>query len=376
MNKISIGDHILQPTGYKAFIPSAFPADEMLTIPQNILNKAVLAERLLGKLDGITQTLPDVGFFIRMFSYKDATSSSQIEGTQASMTDALELSVKINDAETDASDIIFYIKALEYGLKRLETLPISLRFIKEVHKVLMEGARSSHFSDPGEFRKSQNWLGGLTLNQASFVPVPHDQMPEKLSDLEKFLHDQTSTLPIINIAYSHAQFETIHPFLDGNGRAGRLLITFLLQHNNILEKPVLFLSSFFKKNQKLYYQKLNDYHEGKVFEWLEFFLDGVIETSQESIHIAQTARQIKEKDMQKIQSLGKRESESTMRALIYLFSNPIVTNSRIAEAVDLSRQGAVNMTNRLKDLEILHEVPSEKNYDKKYIYREYLHAFI
>jgi len=376
MKKISIGKYIQQANNYKAFIPDNFPVDAMLHIPQNLLNKAVLAERLLGKLDGITQTLPDVGFFIKMFSYKDATSSSQIEGTQATMAEALELSVKINDNETDASDIIFYIKALNYGQKRLEDLPVSLRFIKEIHKKLMEGARSTHYSDPGEFRKSQNWLGGLTIQQASFVPTPHDQMQDKLSDLERFLHNKISTLPVINIAYSHAQFETIHPFLDGNGRVGRLLITFLLQHNQILEKPVLFLSSFFKKHQNLYYQKLNNYHEGNVFEWLEFFLDGVIETAQESINVSQTVRKIKEKDMQKIQFLGKRESEKTMKALIYLFSNPIVTNSKIAEVVGLSRQGSVNMTNRLKGLDILKEIPSKTNYDKKYIYQEYYNAFI
>jgi Fic family protein len=376
MSKILIGRYIQQSNKYKAFIPDSFPVDAMLSIPQNLLNKAVDAERLLGKLDGITQTLPDVGVFIRMFSYKDATSSSQIEGTQATMADALELSVKINDNETDANDIIFYIRALDYGLKRLQDLPVSLRFIKEIHKELMEGARSSHFADPGEFRKSQNWLGGLTINQASFVPVPHDQMQEKLSDLENFLHNTTSTLPIINIAYSHAQFETIHPFLDGNGRVGRLLITFLLQRNKILEKPVLFLSTFFKKHQKLYYEKLNNYHEGDVFEWLEFFLQGVIETAQESINIAKRAREIKEADMEKIQSLGKRESKSTMKALIYLFSNPIVTNAKIAEAVGLSRQGAVNMTNRLKELGILQEISSNTNYDKKYLYKEYFNAFI
>ncbi|MCF7795572.1 Fic family protein [Patescibacteria group bacterium] len=376
MENIQIGKYIQQPNDYRAFIPNNFPVPEMLKIPQELLNKAVLAERLLGKLDGVTQTLPDIDFFIRMFSYKDATNSSQIEGTQATMADALELSVKINDKETDANDIIFYIKALDYGLKKIQEIPLSLRFIKEIHKELMYGARSTHYSAPGEFRASQNWLGGVTIKQASFIPIPHDQMYEKLSDLEKFLHNKTLTLPIINIAYSHAQFETIHPFLDGNGRVGRLLITFLLQYNKTLEKPVLFLSSFFKKHQKLYYQKLNNYHNGEVFEWLEFFLDGVIETAKESIEISQNVRKIKEKDMTKIQLLGKRESKSTMKVLFYLFSNPIITNSKIAEVTNLSRQGSVNMSNRLKELGILNEIPSKTNYDKKYIYTEYFNTFV
>ncbi|HED08299.1 MAG TPA: Fic family protein, partial [Ignavibacteria bacterium] len=239
MEKVPICKKIKQATGYTASVPLHFPHKNLFDVPKDILLKAVEAERLTGKLDGITLTLPNINFFLRMFSYKDATSSSQIEGTRATMADALEASSNIENKQTDATDIIFYIEAMEYGTERLKDFPISLRFIREIHKKLMDGARATHFSDPGEFRKSQNWIGGTTPNNASFVPVPHTEMNKNLNDLEKFLHDDVSTLPIISIAYAHAQFETIHPFLDGNGRVGRLLITFLLMKKGILEKPVL-----------------------------------------------------------------------------------------------------------------------------------------
>lgn len=303
-----------------------------------------------------------------MFSFKDATSSSQIEGTRATMHDALEMSAQLETKQTDASDIIFYIKSLNYGLERLENLPLSLRFIREIHEKLMDGAMATHFSNPGNFRTSQNWIGGTRPDNASFVPVAPEEMGNALGDLEKFLHDN-QRLSLISIAYAHAQFETIHPFLDGNGRVGRLLITFLLKKKEILEKPVLFLSSYFKKHQKLYYQKLSDYHNGDVFSWLDFFLDGVIETAGE-------IREIRDGDMKKIQELSKRESVSSMKVLNYLFEHPIVSVKNVMGVTEFSRPGAQKVIDRFIKMGILKEQEKEVNYDTKYIYVKYFDAFM
>ena len=221
------------------------------------------------------------------------------------MMDALEMSAGVNEKDTDADDILFYIKALNYGTARLKEFPFSLRFIRELHKELMSGARSSHFSHPGEFRKSQNSIGGTTLQNASFVPPPVNDMNNALFDFENFIHD-TSIMPVLQSGILHAQFETIHPFLDGNGRTGRLLITLFLYEKAILEKPVLYLSSFFKKHRQLYYDKLNAYHNNKVIDWLHFYLDGVIETANQSIATSKKITALREEDMFKIQSLSKR----------------------------------------------------------------------
>jgi len=377
MTTVKICKKVEQSTGYTASVPESFPKAELFGVPQNILLKAVEAERLIGKLDGITLTLPDIKFFLRMFSYKDATSSAQIEGTQATMADALEMSAEIENNQTDASDIVFYINTLEYGIKRLKEFPISLRFIREIHKKLMDGARATHFADPGEFRKSQNWIGGTNLANATFIPVPHTEMIDKLNDLEKFIYNDTSTLPIISIAYTHAQFETIHPFLDGNGRVGRLLVTFLLMKKGVLEKPVLFLSSYFKKHKKVYYDKLSGYHDnGEVFEWVEFFLDGVIETAKEAIETSGEIRKIRDKDMAKLLALSKRESESGIKLLNYLFEHPIVTTKNVMRATGFTRAGAQKVIDRFIDLNILVEEKKEINYDVKYTYEEYFMTFV
>jgi Fic family protein len=375
VKKIEICKKIKQPKDYTASIPCSFPVKELFDIPQELLNKATRAERLIGKLDGITQTLPDIEFFLRMFSYKDATSSSQIEGTKATMSDALEVSAGIDTDESDASDIIFYIKALDYGLKRIEKFPLSLRFIRELHKKLMKGARSTHFADPGEFRKSQNWIGGLKIKDASFVPPPPQEMKKAMGELEKFFYDETSTLSIIHIAYAHAQFETIHPFLDGNGRTGRMLITFLLMQKKILDNPVLFVSSFFEKERKLYYKNLSAYHDGDVFVWLDFFLDGVIQTAEDSIEVSKKIRTIRDEDMEKIQTLAKRESKSSMKVLQYMFGFPIVTTRTIMTTTGFTRPGAQKVIDRFVRLNILEQVDKNDEYDRKYVYRRYLNAF-
>lgn len=369
-----IGKYVKQSSGYKAFIPETFPPREFSTFSQEILKKATNAERLIGKLDGITHILPDADFFLHMYIIKDATNSAQIEGTRATMMDALEMKAGINVNETDADDILFYIKALNYGTKRLSELPFSLRFIKELHKELMVDARSTHFADPGEFRTSQNWISGTTPENALFVPPPVPEMKKALSELENYIHTDFP-IPILQAGILHAQFETIHPFLDGNGRTGRLIITLFLYERAVLEKPVLFLSAFFKKHQKLYYDKLNAYHTNKPDEWLNFFLDGVIETAQESINTSAKITELRENDMRKIQALGKREATSGVDFLQLLFKNPVVTNSFVARNMKFSRAGALKLIERFVDLDILKPVDDTVEYGKVYIYFKYVGLF-
>ncbi|MDP1745065.1 MAG: Fic family protein [Bacteroidota bacterium] len=371
---MTIGKNIKQAEGYNAFIPGTFPDKELMNFSHDIITKAAKAERLIGKLDGITHVLPDSDFFLTMYIVKDATSSAQIEGTRATMMDALEMSAGVNEKETDANDILYYIKALNYGTERLKQFPFSMRFIRELHKELMTGARSTHFANPGEFRQSQNWIGGATINSASFVPPPVHDMKNALDDLEKFIHD-TSLMPVLQAGILHAQFETIHPFLDGNGRAGRLLITLFLFERAVLEKPVLFLSSFFKKNQQLYYDKLNAYHNNRANEWLHFYLDGVIETANQSIETSKKITTLREEDMRKIQSLGKREATSGVRFLQILFKNPICTNSIIMESMKFTRPGALKIIERFVDLDILKPMDETSRYGKTFIYKKYIEIF-
>ena len=374
--KIEIGQNIAQKEGFSAFVPHSFPPKGLLELSQETLIKAAEADRLVGKLDGITHTLPDVDFFLSMFVAKDAASSSQIEGTKASMADAIEMNAGVALKKTDADDILFYIKALNYGIERLKEFPLSLRLIREIHSKLMTGARATHFADPGEFRKSQNWIGGTTPNNASFVPPTVSEMTRALDDLEKFLHNEKSTLPLIHTALTHAQFETIHPFLDGNGRTGRLLITMLLCHRNMLEKPVLFLSSYFKKYRKVYYQKLHDYHYGEVEPWINFFLDGVIETANDSILISKQITKLREDDITKIQSLAKRESESGVLVLKKLYTQPIISSKTIMEWTKFSRVGAQKLIDRFINLGILNIKDEKETYDRTYVYQKYIDIFM
>jgi len=288
----------------------------------------------------------------------------------------MEKKAGVATKEIDADDILYYIKALDYGLKRIEKLPLSLRFICELHDKLMTGARASHFSAPGSFRKSQNWIGGTTPNNASFVPPPIHEMQNALNDLEKFLHDEKATLPLIHIAFSHAQFETIHPFLDGNGRTGRLLITMLMQHKSMLEKPVLFLSAYFKKHRQIYYQKLYGYHQGEIGAWIDFFLDGVIETAEEAIVISKKITKLRETDMAKIQALAKRESESGISVLQKLYGQPIISTKTIMDWTGFSRAGSQKVIDRFIKLGILESKDEKKSYNRSYYYKKYIDIFM
>jgi len=239
---------------------------------------------------------------------------------------------------------------------------------------MMTGARSYHFSDPGEFRRSQNWIGGTTIDNALYVPPTVDDMVSALNDLEKFIN-QDHLMPMVHTALLHAQFETIHPFLYGNGRTGRLLINLFLYERQLLEKPVLFLSSYFKKHQKIYYQMLEGYHNGSVFEWVEFFLDAVIETAHESIEMSKKIAVLVEADMRKIQALGKREAESGVKVLQNLYNTPIVNSIAISGFTGFSRNGAQKVIDRFIALDILQLRNESDMYGRTYIYKRYVDIF-
>jgi Fic family protein len=379
MKSIQIGKLITQPGDFKAFIPNTFPPKEGFAFSPTILSKDNRATHLLGKLDGITKLLPDADFFLLMYLRKDAASSSQIEGTRATMVDAIQAEMKVTDKiPEDVDDILHYIKALNYGMNRVtkDRFPLTLRLIRELHRELMHKARATQYSDPGEFRKSQNWIGGTRPDNASFVPPPVAEMQKALDELEKFIHAEDNIPVVIKAGLIHAQFETIHPFLDGNGRTGRMLITFYLWKEGFLEKPVLFLSSYFKKHQKIYYEKLAGYHEGKVEEWIDFFLDGVIEIASEAIDIVNKITVLREKDMAKIQTLGKRAAESACLVLPRLYGQPIVNIATIQKWTGFSRSGAQRVTDRFIEKGILKPKDEDKKYGQSYVYKEYLEIFI
>lgn len=375
--KLRLGEIKKQPSGYSAFIPNDFPPRDPWDFSKNLLLKHATAQRLVGKLDGVTQQLPDVDFFLSMYIRKDAASSSQIEGTQATMIHVIEAEAKTTESyPADVDDIRHYIKALNYGLERLEKLPLSLRFIRELHRKLLAGARATQFSDPGEFRKTQNWIGGTTPANAHFVPPPPDEMTRALGDFEKFLHDRGELLTLLKIGIAHAQFETIHPFLDGNGRTGRLLITVMLWLEGLLEKPVLFLSSYFKKHQSVYYDRLNGYRNGEVEAWLDFMLDGVIEIAGQAIETARRISEIRQEDIDKMGTLGKPAAESGVLVLRNLYSLPIVNVNVIKEWTGFTRKGALGVINRFVELEILEQKDKAATYGRSFIYRRYVDAFM
>lgn len=374
-----IGVYRPQPEGFKAFVLESFPPKDTLVFSSAIQQKHAEAMRLLGKLDGITALLPDRDYFLEMFVRKDASSSSQIEGTQASISDAIEaLNIeRRNNLPQDVDDILHYIEALNYGLERAKDFPFSLRFIRELHEKLMTGARNTHNPFPGEFRRTQNWIGGTRPDNARFVPPPIREMNQALNDLEKFIHADDEYLPLIKAGLLHAQFETIHPFLDGNGRTGRMLVTMFLWHRRLPEMPVLYLSTYFQKHQETYYEKLNAYHSenGNVGEWVDFFLDGVIDIANSSIETCRKITELRERDMRKAQKLGKATAPKTLDMIRFLYKMPTVGIADVVNQTGYSRPSAYKLIDRLVDMNILYPADENDGYGKKYTYKDYVEVF-
>jgi Fic family protein len=349
-----------------------------LGLPNNLISDHTEAVHLLGRLDGVADRLPDRDLFLLMFISKDASSSSQIEGTNATMLDVIE---KQNiepgtDIPPDVDDIVHYIDALNFGIKRAEEFPFSLRFIRELHGQLMAGARTTQFSYPGEFRTTQNWIGGTRPDNARFVPPPVHEMQRALGDLEYFINTNDDFPILIKAGLMHAQFETIHPFSDGNGRTGRMLVTMLIWREKLLSVPVLYLSSYFKQHQQIYYEKLEGYHNGKVSEWIGFFLEGVKSTAVSAINTCIGITELRDRDMQKIYALGKTAAMSTMNILMNLYKIPIAGIADIIKWTGFSRNGGYKAIDRMVDMQILKPMLRDGAvYSQKWIYSDYISLF-
>lgn len=372
---IQIGKYVKQKGNYNAFIPDKFPPKELSYNEHKIIKLLSDANLLLGRLDGLTKLLPDIDFFIFMYINKEAAHSSQVEGTKANLTDALQAEVeRTPELPDDVDDILHYIQAMNKGLEKLNNFPLSSRLIKEVHATLLTGARSSTFPRPGEFRSSQNWVMGTNLNDARFVPPPPEYVLPAMGELEKFFYSHKSIPTLLKAALIHSQFETIHPFLDGNGRTGRLLITFYLCHQNVLERPVLYLSEYLKKNRNKYFLLLDEYRKGNISEWLVFFLEGVIQICKKAIETSNKIIDLREKNLRKMSSLGK-AGKNAMVLLKHLYKSPIVNVRKVEEVTGLSREAANRLVKRFCKEDILSQKDQTVKYGRLFVYQEYLSLF-
>lgn len=372
------GRYVQQPTGYNAFIPAGLPPEPSVRLDglQAALSRA---DRALGRLDGSVSTLPNPDLFVLMYVRKEAVLSSQIEGTQSSLQDLLAAEAHVTGAAGPAKDVdevVNYVAAMRYGLHRLSTLPVSTRLITEIHARLLNGVRGNHLT-PGELRRSQNWIGtgGATLSEATFVPPPPHVVPEALSDLERFLHRRDDLPLLVRVGLAHAQFETIHPFLDGNGRVGRLLITFLLCEHRVLDKPVLYLSHFFKQHRQEYYARLQAVRDdGAWEEWLAFFLRGVAEVSAEATDTARRILALREEHRALITNQMKRAAGNGHRILESLFERPIISVAGAQTQLGLTFAGANNIIASLERLGILLEITGQARY-RLFRYEPYVRLF-
>jgi len=314
------------------------------------------ADRELGKLDMYSDYIPNIELFISMHVLKEATQSSKIEGTQTNIEEALLNKEDISpDKRDDWDEVQNYIRAMEYSITALKDLPFSSRLIRNVHRVLMQGVRGEH-KHPGEFRTSQNWIGGASIHDAIFIPPVASEIPGLMNDLEKFVHNEKLWLPeLLKVAVIHYQFETIHPFLDGNGRIGRLMITLYLVSKGILKRPVLYLSDFFERNRTHYYDNLMRVREkNDINQWIKFFLTGVIETSKNGIQTFDKILQLQKKTEHDIQGLGSRFSNA-IKIVQYLYGRPVVDASKVAEIAGISLASAYKIISDLEKLDILRE---------------------
>jgi len=332
----------------------------------------------LGRLAGSIETLPNPDLFVFMYVRKEAVLSSQIEGTQSSLQDILSAEAQIFDPNQprDVDEVLNYVFAMNYGLTRLSSLPVSVRLIREIHAKLLSGVRGHHLT-PGELRTSQNWIGpsGCTLNEATFVPPPPHEVPEALGALERFLHAETDLPLLVKIGIAHAQFETIHPFLDGNGRIGRLLITFLLCEENVLQKPVLYLSHFFKRHRQRYYDLLQAVRDSGDFEaWIDFFLSGVAEVSAEASVTVQRILRLRESHRDLIAAKLGRAAGNGHRTLEHLFALPIVSVDQVQDLIGTTYQAANQLVDRLIGSGILTEFTGQVR-NRRFRYDAYIRLF-
>ena len=358
----------------KAFVPAPLPPKPPIDWTPELREKFDQAHVALGRLDSVSKLLPDTALFLYMYVRKEAVLSSMIEGTQSSLSDLLifELNEEPGVPINDVQEVSNYVAALNHGLQLLEkALPLSLRLIKEIHGVLLSKGRGSK-QTPGEFRRSQNWIGGTRPGNAIFVPPPADDLMECLSKFELFLHDKPEPTPVLlKAAFAHVQFETIHPFLDGNGRLGRLLITLLLCEQKVLHEPMLYLSLYFKTHRQYYYELLNNVRiSGEWEAWLDFFAEAVIVTATQAVETAQHLLDLSNKDREKISELG-RAAASTLRVHRTLMEHPIATSGWLVEKTGITPATVNKVLNHLVELGIVRELTAKKR-NRLFSYAKYI----
>jgi Fic family protein len=358
----------------KAFIPKPLPPQPALTIDPALRDRLDAALLSLGRLDSVSTLLPDTSYFLYTYVRKEAVLSSQIEGTQSSLSDLLlfEAEASTDVPLDDVTEVSNYVAAMQYGLKRIrEGFPVSNRLIKEMHAKLLARGRGSA-KNPGEFRSTQNWLGAARASTTVFVPPPPQLVGGCMSDLEKWLHDKPTRTPtLIKAALSHVQFETVHPFLDGNGRIGRLLVTLLLCAEGVLGEPLLYLSLYLKKHREQYYALLDEVRtEGGWEEWLGFFADGVNETAGSAVKTAQRLVALAAADRDRIRSI-RRAAGSALRIHHAMQERPVATTAQLAKKTKLSVPTVIESLRRLEELNIVNEVTGRPRY-RVYTYEKYL----
>ncbi|MBM2815557.1 MAG: Fic family protein [Ignavibacteria bacterium] len=360
---------------YKSFSPSFINIDWEVT-DFSLVGILSLANNKLGELNAYSRLIPDVDFFIKMHIRKEATQSSRIEGTQTNMEDALKKSENISpEKRDDWEEVQNYISAMNFAVNELSNIPISTRLLKQAHNILLKGTRGKN-KQPGEFRKSQNWIGGASLNDATFIPPHHSEINHLMSDLEKFIHNEFNKLPLVlKAGIAHYQFETIHPFLDGNGRIGRLLITLLLIDNGMLTKPSLYLSDFFEKHRQLYYDNLSRARTNNdLTQWLKFFLEGVYQTSNNAIDTFKNIIELKTNvELNRIVKLGKKV-KTAQNMLNYLYSQPLVDSGDVVNILGINNSTAARLIDDFINLGILEEITGFKR-NRIFIFKEYLNLF-
>ena len=372
------GRYIAQPTGYRAFIPAPLPPVPPVRVEGELQRLLSEADRALGRLDGSVHTLPNPDLFVYMYVRKEAVLSSQIEGTQSSLQDLLSAEAEVGAADTppDVDEVVNYVRAMNRGLARLKDLPVSVRLIREIHAELLHGVRGSRLT-PGELRRSQNWIGpgGASLSDATYVPPPPEEVPKALGDLETFLHQSDDVPLLIKFGLAHAQFETIHPFLDGNGRLGRLLITFLLCERAVLNKPVLYLSHYFKAHRQEYYERLQAVRDRGDWEgWLDFFLKGIIEVSAQAADTARRILALREEHRSVIAERLGRAAGNGHRVLQHLYVRPIVSAREIQTLLGTTFAGANQVVHRLVAIGVLVEITGQARH-RRFRYEPYVRLF-
>ena len=373
------GRYVRQATGYRAFIPTPLPpSSPPLRIDAPLLALLSRADRSLGRLDGSIQTLPDADLFVFMYVRKEAVLSSQIEGTQSSLDDVLAVEAKIFSPDTprDVDEVLNYVEAMNHGLARLPELPVSVRLVRELHERLLRDVRGSE-RHPGQIRTSQNWIGtgGASLSDAAFVPPPAHEVPQALGDWERFLHADLAIPTLVRIGLAHAQFETIHPFLDGNGRVGRLLITLLLYEGEVLGRPVLYLSHYFKRHRARYYETLQAVRDEGAWEaWIHFFLTAVDEVADEATRTARRIVELRERHRALVARETGRAAAGALVVLESLYSRPIVTVGEVARLTGTTSAAARQLVGRFEGAGVLREITGYAR-NRRFRYDEYIRIF-